>query len=510
MQVEMPSPAASAAAVQQAPTADLPGAVSAAAPAPPSSSVVVVADAVAARPPGIMQKDGESGSLAVKKPSDRALGSSGAGVGMAGIAAAAAIGSTSPSSTSPPTSPTWSGRLDINEFKKKKVDTIPTVSSTKGTPLPKKTRKRLQNYYDHQNELIECYEAAEEQIEQRLTGPKNDEHKEEDVDKNPAVKFAINISFAANLCLFAAKLVAAVYSGSLAIIASVVDSSLDLLSGSILWCASRIAARQNKHKWPVGKSRLEPIAIIIFASVMGTAALQVIIEGVTRLVDVLVTRKDPGLEKVDALAYGIIAAVVVVKSVLWFICHRLRKVSATCDALAQDHRNDVCTNTATVIVLVLISRYPSLWWLDPVTAIAIGLMIIAVWASNAKGYVQQLTGRVAEKDKLSMITWLAANHDERITHVDTVRGYYIGLKLLVELDIVMSGDLPLRTAHDVAESLQMEIERLDFVERCVAGLLAFSSFGCGVLTGPFFHFSFVFASFLLVVEPLQSFRSLRL
>jgi Dimerisation domain of Zinc Transporter len=96
---------------------------------------------------------------------------------------------------------------------------------------------------------------------------------------------------------------------------------------------------------------------------------------------------------------------------------------------------------------------------------AIGLMIMFIWASNAKGYVQQLTGRVAPKDQLAMITWLAMNHSEKITHVDTVRGYYIGLKLLVELDIVMSGELPLREAHDIAESLQFEIEKLDFVER---------------------------------------------
>jgi hypothetical protein len=35
------------------------------------------------------------------------------------------------------------------------------------------------------------------------------------------------------------------------------------------------------------------------------------------------------------------------------------------------------------------------------------------------------------------------NHDERVAQVDTVRAYYFGEKLLVELDIVL---------HDVGES----------------------------------------------------------
>ncbi len=41
-------------------------------------------------------------------------------------------------------------------------------------------------------------------------------------------------SFAANVCLCIAKIYAAIVSGSLAIIASAVDSVLDLLSGSIV------------------------------------------------------------------------------------------------------------------------------------------------------------------------------------------------------------------------------------------------------------------------------------
>lgn len=49
--------------------------------------------------------------------------------------------------------------------------------------------------------------------------------------------------------------------------------------------------------------------------------------------------------------------------------------------------------------------------------------------------------------------------------VDTVRAYYSGPRLLVEVDVVMDADAALRLTHDVAEDLQIKLESLPDVER---------------------------------------------
>lgn len=118
---------------------------------------------------------------------------------------------------------------------------------------------------------------------------------------------------------------------------------------------------------------------------------------------------------------------------LWVICYKLRHESDSVAALAQDHRNDVISNTLTLICIAVVRQYPNLWWLDNVVAMALMVFIIITWTMTGKGHVQQLTGRVAEKDQLSQITYLAMNHDVRVQLVDTVRAYYIGSKLLVEV-----------------------------------------------------------------------------
>lgn len=70
---------------------------------------------------------------------------------------------------------------------------------------------------------------------------------------------AIRISNIANMILFAAKVYASVMSGSLAIIASTLDSLLDLLSGFILWFTAFSMQTPNPYQYPIGKKRMQPL-----------------------------------------------------------------------------------------------------------------------------------------------------------------------------------------------------------------------------------------------------------
>lgn len=71
--------------------------------------------------------------------------------------------------------------------------------------------------------------------------------------------FAIRISNVANMALFSAKVYASVRSGSLAIIASTLDSLLDLLSGFILWFTAFSMQTPNPYQYPIGKKRMQPL-----------------------------------------------------------------------------------------------------------------------------------------------------------------------------------------------------------------------------------------------------------
>lgn len=72
-------------------------------------------------------------------------------------------------------------------------------------------------------------------------------------------RMAIHISNVANMVLFIAKVYASVESRSLAVIASTMDSFLDLLSGLILWFTSHAMKHPNQYHYPIGKKRMQPV-----------------------------------------------------------------------------------------------------------------------------------------------------------------------------------------------------------------------------------------------------------
>jgi divalent metal cation (Fe/Co/Zn/Cd) transporter len=56
-------------------------------------------------------------------------------------------------------------------------------------------------------------------------------------------------------------------------------------------------------------------------------------------------------------------------------------------------------------------------------------------------------------------------HSDSIQAIDTVRAYYSGPRLIVEVDVVMDAQETLKETHDIAENLQTKLESLPKVER---------------------------------------------
>jgi Cation efflux family len=75
-------------------------------------------------------------------------------------------------------------------------------------------------------------------------------------------RMAINISNFVNLLLFIGKVLASVESRSMTVIASTLDSLLDLLSGLILWFTSYSMKKPNKYHYPIGKKRMQPVVCL--------------------------------------------------------------------------------------------------------------------------------------------------------------------------------------------------------------------------------------------------------
>ncbi|XP_011021606.1 PREDICTED: metal tolerance protein 11 [Populus euphratica] len=319
----------------------------------------------------------------------------------------------------------------------------------------------IAEYYQQQVEMLEGFNEMDALAERGFIPGMSKEEKE---ILARSETFAIRISNFANMVLFVAKAYASIKSGSLAIIASTLDSLLDLLSGFILWFTAFSMQTPNPYQYPIGKKRMQPLGILVFASVMATLGLQIILESVRAL---LSDESDFDLTKEqERWIVGIMLSVTLVKLVLMIYCRSF--TDEIVKAYAQDHFFDVITNTIG-LVAALLANYME-YWMDPVGAIVLALYTIRTWSMTVLENVNSLVGKSATPDYLQKLTYLCWNHHKAIRHIDTVRAYTFGSHYFVEVDIVLPSSMPLREAHDIGESLQEKLELLPEIERAFVHL----------------------------------------
>ncbi|KAF5768682.1 putative cation efflux protein [Helianthus annuus] len=314
-------------------------------------------------------------------------------------------------------------------------------------------------YYEKQFAALKSFEEVDSLRSNSAT-----DNEEEELIEEAQHERAINISNWANVFLLALKIYATVQSGSLAIAASTLDSLLDLMAGGILWFTHLSMKSINIYKYPIGKLRVQPVGIIIFAAIMATLGFQVLIQAVEQLI-----RNSPSEKMSDfqlIWLYAIMLTATGVKLILYIYCRS--SGNKIVRAYAKDHYFDVVTNVVGLVAAILGDKF--YWWIDPAGAIILAVYTITNWSGTVMENAVSLVGQSAPPDFLQTLTYLVLRHHPKISRVDTVRAYTFGVLYFVEVDIELPEDLPLKEAHGIGESLQIKIEELPEVERAFVHL----------------------------------------
>ncbi|EAZ26130.1 hypothetical protein OsJ_09993 [Oryza sativa Japonica Group] len=318
--------------------------------------------------------------------------------------------------------------------------------------------QREKEYYEKQFATLRSFEEVDSIEESNVMS------EEDDIAEQKQSEFAMKISNYANMILLALKIYATIKSGSIAIAASTLDSLLDLMAGGILWFTHLSMKSINVYKYPIGKLRVQPVGIIIFAAVMATLGFQVFVQAVEKLI---VNETPDKLTPVQLTwLYSIMIFATVVKLALWLYCRT--SGNKIVRAYAKDHYFDVVTNVVGLAAAVLGDMF--YWWIDPVGAIALAVYTITNWSGTVWENAVSLVGESAPPEMLQKLTYLAIRHHPQIKRVDTVRAYTFGVLYFVEVDIELPEELPLKEAHAIGESLQIKIEELPEVERAFVHL----------------------------------------
>jgi len=101
-----------------------------------------------------------------------------------------------------------------------------------------------------------------------------EEEEEETSSQSRIVTIAIIVNTIANTLLLAMKVAVAVLTNSVSVLASLVDAALDWLSTIIIWTTTHLIANTDQYAYPIGRRRLEPVGVMVFAVIMVSEALE--------------------------------------------------------------------------------------------------------------------------------------------------------------------------------------------------------------------------------------------
>jgi divalent metal cation (Fe/Co/Zn/Cd) transporter len=95
----------------------------------------------------------------------------------------------------------------------------------------------------------------------------------------------------------------------------------------------------------------------------------------------------------------------------------------------------------------------------------LSLFIIYDWGHTCFENVTRLSGEAASERTFQKLMYLAYRFSPVVQGFKNVTAYHCGDGVWVEFDILMDEKAPLRTCHDVAETLQYCAEGLTEVDR---------------------------------------------
>lgn len=331
--------------------------------------------------------------------------------------------------------------------------------------------RNVQKYYENQNEVIES-----------LLKPVS-EHRRQAKSENESdalqFKIAVTGSFVANVVLAILQVYAAVSSVSLSLFTTMADALFDPLSNVMLILSSRAVKRVDGRRFPSGKARIETAGNIVFCFLMCSVSFILIVLSARDLA----AGSESETNGFHLPSVIVVAIAFVTKLSLFLYCYSLKDKYSQMHILWEDHRNDLFINGFGLLTSVGGAKLK--WWIDPMGAIILSVLIATLWLRTAYSEFQLLIGVTADTNTLQLLTYIckssklpadgtarstlidpqAMTHSKDILAIDTVRSWHSGPRLIVEVDIVMDAKATLRETHDVAESLQIKLESLPDVDR---------------------------------------------
>jgi cation diffusion facilitator family transporter len=263
---------------------------------------------------------------------------------------------------------------------------------------------------------------------------------------------AAKLSIFAVSFLIAMKVVASIFTGSIAIRADAIHSAIDLVGAIVGFIGIKIAGRPPDRQHPFGHGKAENIAGVIIAALIFIAGGIIAYQSVTRLIS------GADVELVTVGIYVTAAAIVINMAVSWYTMRVARQTeSVALEATARDLLADVLSSAAVLVGLILV-RTTGVARLDPIVALLVAALIFrTAFIAMKRSFGGLLDTRLPRPEERKIIAALG-KHGGQIAGFHQIRTRQAGSQRYIEFHLVVSKDISVEKAHQLCDELEKDIE----------------------------------------------------
>lgn len=251
--------------------------------------------------------------------------------------------------------------------------------------------------------------------------------------------------------LIALKLAATLSTNAISLMASLIDSTMDLFASLVTLIAVRIALQPPDEDHRFGHGKAEPLAALAQATFIAGSGAFLFLEAIQRLI-----RPQP----IDAADLGIMVMLVsmlTTAGLVFFQRYVIRKTrSPAIKADAAHYTADFLINAATIAALWI--AHQGIEWIDPIFgAIVGGFVLFSAWQVG-RAALDQLMDREVLDGSESRIHDLATAHPS-VHAADHIRTRMAGRTMIIQLYIYLDNHLDLANAHVIGDEVAANIQK---------------------------------------------------
>ncbi|RUM63267.1 MAG: cation transporter [Sulfurospirillum sp.] len=262
------------------------------------------------------------------------------------------------------------------------------------------------------------------------------------------------VATAVSLLLAIIKLTVGIMSGSVALLASAVDSIMDMFVSVFNFLAIRLADRSPDDKFPFGYGKVEALAATFEGLIVMGSGLFIIYESVQKYIH------KESITHIPLSVVVMLISIIVVGTLVAFLSYVAKKTNnMVIKADLLHYKTDLFSNGAVLLSLAII-YFTDWYWVDIIFGAGIGIYIIKEAYELVSEGVRVLLDVSLPKEEVDKIIQIVTSNPE-VHGFHFLKTRYAGKFKFVELHVVLTPDITLLQAHRIADAIEEEIKQID-------------------------------------------------